>query len=577
MHREVSPAGLGAIYGVEAFPERKEPYRVVDRDVVENVDCCVIGSGAGGAIVATKLAAASKSVVLLERGGYYDGEDHNQRALSMLPLLWKASGTQFTEDLRIIIAQGRCLGGSTVINKAVCFRTPQIVRRQWREMGVDISDEEWDEATEEVWERISVSKITEEELNENNRMLRAGCEALRLTHHGPNYRNCINCIGCGMCDLGCHYETKQDMLVTYIREALHHPNSQIRIYTNCEARRITREGDTVTGVEGNFLDHEGKIVYRIRVNPRVVVVAAGAIASSQLLLLNGIAEDKAGRGLSLNPASFVIGDFDKKVKAHNGIPMAYTCNEFGVTNGVEEGGFLLESITLPLQIAAAVPLLALKHKNLINRLRWGFWFGRPPICIRLGTRDVQDIGRGIKLLIRLWRRRDHYAKAAVLIRDEASGLVTLAEDGEPRISYRLGPRDASHIARGMALLARMWFRLGANKVFTPHRDTIELNSEEDIPDMVLAVRQNPDRLMLGSAHPQGGNRMGEDPLTCVVDSRGRVHGLRNLFVADASVFPTSVGVNPQVTVMAVATLVAKHLEANWDLIAHPAPLRVPLS
>ena len=194
--------------------------------------------GQHGAIIAEKLASKGKSVVVLEKGGYYDAEDMNQRELDMMPLLWKNGGANFTDNLRIVIAQGQCLGGSTVINDAVCLKTPQIVREQWRAMGVNISNQQWDKATDEVWNRIHVTKVAEQELNDNNLMLKKSCE-LKGYKSSENDRNCIDCMRCGFCHLGCHYETKQDMLVTYIRKALRSPDSNIRIYCNCSAEKIT--------------------------------------------------------------------------------------------------------------------------------------------------------------------------------------------------------------------------------------------------------------------------------------------------------------------------------------------------
>jgi choline dehydrogenase-like flavoprotein len=129
----------GTIFGIENIEKRKENYSLITHDILLDVDACVIGSGAAGAIIAERLANTAltdgahrpRSVVLLEKGGYYDAEDMNQRESDMVPLLWKNSGANFTDNLRIVIAQGQCLGGSTVINDAVCFKTPQIVREQW--------------------------------------------------------------------------------------------------------------------------------------------------------------------------------------------------------------------------------------------------------------------------------------------------------------------------------------------------------------------------------------------------------------------------------------------------------------
>ena len=286
---------MNSIYGVQDLPGRKERYGVVRGDVDEDVDVCVIGSGAGGAVVAKKMCDYGRSVVVLEKGGYYDGEDMNQRDEDMIPLLWKNAGANFNDDLSVAIGQGECLGGSTVINDAVCFPIPPIVRRQWRELGVRISDEEWDAATDEVQLQIHVTKVREDELNRNNQMLRKGCEVMGFKIHYANSRNCIDCMQCGLCHLGCHYETKQDMRVTYLHRALNDPKSDIRVYCDCSAEKLEHEDGRVKRVVGEFRDRDEWLIGRITVRAKIIVVAAGAIASSHLLLKNRIGPGRVGR------------------------------------------------------------------------------------------------------------------------------------------------------------------------------------------------------------------------------------------------------------------------------------------
>lgn len=162
-------------------------------------------------------------------------------------------------------------------------------------------------------------------------MLRQGAKKLGLKDHWNNSRNCINCMQCGFCHLGCHYETKQNVLVTYIHQALQKPDSDMKIYCNCYVGRIVHRNGIVEGIEGDFVDIDGKNSYRIRVNSKIVIISAGAIASSKLLLKNGISQDVAGSGLCLHPGIQVIGDFDYEIKGNEGIPMAYTVHDFGVT------------------------------------------------------------------------------------------------------------------------------------------------------------------------------------------------------------------------------------------------------
>jgi len=519
---------LNSIYGLGQFRFRKEPYATVDRDVLESCDVCVIGSGAAGAVLAKKLSESGRSVVLLERGGYYEGEDMNQRDEDMMPLLWNNSGASYTDDLRIGIAQGSCLGGSTVINDAVCFPIPDVVRRQWRAMGVNISDAEWDSAISEVSDEIHVTKVSDDELGTNSLMLKRGCEAMGFTKHHANSRNCVNCMRCGLCHLGCHYETKQDMRVTYIHKALNNAQSDVRVYCNCTAEKITYSGDTADGVEGNFLDADGKPVYKIRVNARLVVVSAGSIASTCLLLKNGIALDRAGKGLAMHPGTWVLGDFPFEIRANQGIPMAYTLHQFGVTNGVEDGGFLIEGIFIPpFQFSMSLPVSGGQHEELMKRYH-------------------------------------HYAMAAPLVRDGSNGTITLSDSGSPSVAYSLASKDVETIASAIEVIAKMWFKLGATRLVTSFMNQPIVNRETEIPGLLQGIKKDPKRLIMVSAHPQGGNRMGDDPKRCVVDSQCRVHGFKNLFVCDASVFPTALGVNPQLTVMSLATIIADRIIGAWS-------------
>lgn len=536
-----------SIYTTDKSEKRAERCKLITRDVVRNVDVCVIGSGAAGAVLATKLAQAGKSVALLEKGGYYDGESMNQREADMLPLLWQNAGANFTSNLRIAIAQGSCLGGSTVINDAVCFGIPDLIINQWQKgAGVSIPKEEWQEAINEVSKKINVNEVTEEELNVNARKLREACQKFQLHGkpilHRKNLRNCgpsftdpelKSCVKCGFCHLGCHYDTKQSMLVTYIHEALRDPNVDYTAYCNCRVDRITydQESGLATGVDGTFTDLRGNELYRIRVNSKVVIVSGGAIASSNLLQKSNIGGQKVGKGLALHPAPFVMGVFDKEeIRANRGIPMSYTCHEFGVTNGVENGGFLIESIFLPVfQMALAIPSFGIDHAKMMERF-------------------------------------NNYTMAGIMTRDEPVGIVTISYNGNPKVVYNLAPKTIDDMARGMAILAKMWFSIGAKSVVTSQRDMPELRTKADIPMLKDAVRNNPDGLMIGSAHPQGGNKMGSNREECVVDSDCKVYGFENLYVCDASVFPTALGVNPQLTVMALATITANKIIKNWQKI-----------
>jgi choline dehydrogenase-like flavoprotein len=363
---------------------------------------------------------------------------------------------------------------------------------------------------------------------------------------------------CGFCHIGCHYETKQNVLVTYIHEALRQPDSNMKIYCNCEVEKIVHKSNAsdrssttttttelnnfVEAVEGAFIDIDRNKIYRIRVNSKIVILSAGAIASSALLLQNQIAQDTAGVGLCLHPAIEVIGDFDYEIKGNQGIPMAYTVHDFGITrtsdqtikeyNFVGGGEFLIESIFLPiLQFS-----IALSASGSVTEYR------------------------------RLIKRFNNYAMAGIVVRDDNIGRVSLTTTDRASVSYEPGKKELLSLANGVRVLGRMWFALGARRIIIPHRTTSIIEKETDIPTLVDNIINDSKNILLGSAHPQSGNKIGTNQADSVVDPDCKVHGFGNLFVCDASVFPTAVGVNPQITVMAVASIIASRIIKDWNSI-----------
>ena len=529
---------MGIIYGTLDLPPRKENYEVIKRDIVARADVCIIGSGAAGAILARELVESGKSVVLLEKGGYYEERDMNQRDLDMFPLLWKNAGFNFDDNFKIAIAQGSCLGGSTIINDAVCFDTPRRVREEWSHLGVDFSEEEWQKGLARVNSRLHVTEVSDSELNRNSLMLKWAAEKAGLREGRKNFRNCLNCMQCGLCHLGCHYGTKQNVLVTYLHEALKQPDASIRIYCNCTVNKIIYNDGLVEGIEGTFHDSTGGESLRIRVNAKVVIISAGSISSSEILLKNGIAQKTAGKGICVHPSPFVLGEFEMEIKGNEGIPMPFTVHDFGVSRSSDQtriehdfsdgGEFLIESVFLSLfQFSMGVATDPATHSEIL-------------------------------------RKYNNYAMAGILVRDDNNGRLALTPNGTTSLKYSIGPKEVKVIAKGFEVVARMWFDLGAKRVIAAHSDKMILNDKSQIQELVDKVLEAPQNLVLASAHPQSGNRIGTNPDNSVVDANCRVHGFKNLFVCDASVFPTAVGVNPQISVMTVATIVAQRMMRNWD-------------
>jgi choline dehydrogenase-like flavoprotein len=497
--------------------------------VKESVEVCIIGSGAAGAILAWELAEQGHKVVLLEKGGYFPKEALTQREDEMIPRLYKNGGFQFAMPSGIIVAQGSCVGGSTVVNDAVCFRTPDPVLERWgKEFRISgISPTDMKGHFDKVEARLSVAEVRPDEMDENNSILRRGCEKLRWSG-SPNRRNCKSCRQCGLCHLGCSYGTKQSMLETYIKdaEALH--RDDVKTYSDCSVESLVTSGDRIGEVRGVIHGKAGKIP--VSVKARVVIVSAGTFGSSELLLRSRLDRNgQVGRKIALHPSPAIIGDFEQEVNGNQGIPMAYHCPEFSIQKTGKKG-YLIESVFLaPYQFLLTLPGYVYESKELM-------------------------------------RRYNHYAMAGVLLQDESVGRISLGGPFGTFIHYRLTSEDSRLMVEGMQNAARIFFAAGASRVITSQRKKTVLYGEDDLP-LIEERGVGPTDINLGSGHPQGGNRMGAEPRESVVDSYGRLHGLQNLFVCDASIFPTSVGVNPQLTVMALAMRTAQNIGENWSKIA----------
>lgn len=503
----------------------------VNKSISDSADVCIVGSGAAGAIIAWEMAEQGRSVILLEKGGYHPRQDFTQREEQMIPMLFKNCGLQFTIPGGIAVAQGSCVGGSTVINDAVCFRTPDVVLGWWEDQYKvsDVGPAVMKKHFEKIEPRLSVAEVKPFELNRNSRILKDGCEKLGWAS-APNKRNCKECRQCGLCHLGCSYGTKQSMLETYIPDgqALH--GDLVKIYSDATAYSIVRQGSRVTGVKAVVAAPGTPNSFQLNARAKVVIASCGTIGSSELLLRSGIdARGKVGKRVAIHPSPALIGDFDEEVRMHEGIPMAYHCYEFSVLK-TGQRGYMIESISLPpYQFSLPLPSFGLDNKQMMSRY-------------------------------------EHLALIGTMLHDESSGTVKLGGPLGTILEYDLSPGDSQKMIESMQNVARLLLAEGANRVITSHKKTTELFGEGDL-DLIRQRGVSPADINMGSAHPQGGNPMGGDPGTAVVDSDSKVYGLENLFVCDASVFPTSVGVNPQLTVMALASRLSERIGESWGSLS----------
>jgi choline dehydrogenase-like flavoprotein len=495
-----------------------------------DADVCVVGSGAGGGVVAAALAAKGLHVVVLEAGPGSQAPDFEQRELTGMQDLYLDSGLTSSHDLGVAILAGACLGGGTTINWQTSLRTPDDVRDEWAERsgcGV-FTSERFTRATDAVWARLGVS-TGESFVNRNNAPIQRGCEALGYSW-SPIARNSHGCESsqCGYCTFGCRVGGKQSTAVTYLRDAQR--DGDCTIIARCSARQVIIENGRAAGVSALAKTATGGQIDVVVRAPRVVV-AAGGIQSPALLLRSGLTLPHLGRNLHLHPTTAIAGVYSERVESWIGPPQTIVSNHFANIDGGY--GFRLE--TAP----AHLGLLGLA-------LPW--------------TSGVQHR--------RLMQRAPNASAIIALTRDSVGGRVHVRADGSAIIDYVPGAAEQRLIAKGIVAAARVHLAAGADEVHTLHTRPLSLRrtsatTAADIDlfcDRVLGARVDRNWSLVASAHQMGTCRMGSDRQSAVCDERGEVFGVKNLYVADASAFPASSGVNPMITVMALAACVAEGIE-----------------
>lgn len=503
--------------------------RELDGDLELRAEVCVIGSGAGGAVVAKELAEAGRDVVVLEQGGYHTKEDFSQREEQMMPLLFEDMGQRATDDQSVLILQGRGVGGSTVHNLCYCFRTPAPILDKWRrENGLrDMTYDDLVPSFERVERMLEVKQIEEHEVNVLNDRIRRGCEKLGWSGFVTRH-NRTNCLKSGFCMLGCSYDAKKSMLVTYVPAAV---AAGARVYADCAARGFDTDGGRITAVHGDVVDGFGRARGRFRVAADAVVLSAGAINSPHLLLANDLANGsgQVGRNLHLHPSVLVAGFYEDEIHGYRGIPQSFYVDEFiDLEKDPDSGYVLMPVFGFPVATAAQLPGFGREHWEI-----------------------MRDYHRMVGIL--------------VLLHDQSSGTVSLGSGGRPGIAYELDAKDQALLAEGMVHCAEILFAGGAHKVLVPYESPMWLRPGDDLGAIEKRGVRVHD-IQIASTHPQSTCRMGEDPRLHVVDSWGRSHDVANLFVADMSVFPTSVGVPPQITTAALADRTGRWIAANWDAV-----------
>jgi len=494
-------------------------------------DVCIIGSGCGGGASAKILSGAGKKVVLLEEGGYYTSSDFDGTEATAYQKLYQRRAGQATEDLGVTVLQGRCVGGSTTVNWMTSLRTPEFTLEDWRrKFDVEgLSGRDLEPYFERVERYLNVHPEPEENHNANNRIILDGARAMGY-RTGVNGRNARGCQKSGACGLGCPFDAKLSVALTYIPDAV---KQGATLYADCRAEKIELRG-TTKRVSGNILDPDTRVpTGEFSVEAPVVIVAASAINSPVLLLKSRIANSsgEVGKNLTFHLTTAVAGRFDRLIYPSGGIPQSVYCDEF-LNSAGDSGGFWIEAVPVyPALAALAFPGFGEAHRQSMKEF-------------------------------------PHTGASIVLVKEtDSSGRVTVNDHGRASIDYRRGPRDVEYMKQGVAAAARIHFAAGAKDVMTLHTSPTVIRYPGEIERKIRGASWERNDIALFSAHPLGTCRMGADARSSVVDSRCQAHDVPGLFVIDGSVTPTSLGVNPQITLLAIAEKSAEWIAENFAGVA----------
>ncbi|MBF0491348.1 MAG: GMC family oxidoreductase N-terminal domain-containing protein [Deltaproteobacteria bacterium] len=489
-----------------------------DKDLSLDCEVCVIGSGAGAAPLAAELSAQGLKVVILEEGGRYDLNDFKEPIGKRISQMWRESGLFAALGLPpVLLPFGRSVGGTTTINSGTCFRLPDKVIQKWNSQYdlKDISSEGLRPYFEKIESILHVTPVPEHLLGNSARIIQRGFQKMGMQGK-PLLRNVINCEGSGVCTLGCPTDAKQSVQLNFIPQAL---QQGARLLAQCRVEEIVHEKGKVREVRAQFVDpltaEKGAMV---KVKAKVFVLAAGSIFSPVLLKKSKLNLAEVGKNLTLHPAGKAFALFEEEVRGWEGVPQSYYCEDYN------DQGIMFEGIFTPPIGGPSILLMGLEHKTVMEQF-------------------------------------DHLACFGFMISDDTRGSVYLGPKDYPMVLYNLIKSDVKKFIQGTRLLCRLFFEAGAKEVYTPFHPMPVLKSRADLEIFEKLEVTKKDMEVL-AFHPLGTCRMGTEAEDSVVNSFGKVHEMDNLFISDGSIFPTSLGVNPQMTIMAFSLRIADYIKKN---------------
>ena len=509
-------------------------------DTTYHCDVLVVGSGAGGGVVAGELAAAGFDVLVLEKGPYFHGRDFTQREADMMGALYDARGTLSTQDGGIGLLAGSCLGGGTTVNWAGAFRTPDYVLEEWARAhdAPHFTGPDFQHSLDAVAGALSVNTDYARHNGQNQALWdgsrRLGQEAKLIPRNEKGVDGSdAHFRALGYSSLGDGHGHKQGTLNTYLPLAFGHG---ARLLPDARVERITQAQGRAAGAEATYAPADGPAV-RVQVRARVVVVAAGAIQTPALLLRSGLRHPHLGRHLHLHPTVAVAAQYPWPMHSWHGPSMSVVNDAHTRRHGTNFGAKLETPPTHPGLMSTVLPWLSgAQHREMMAGA-------------------------------------DHLGSFIVLTRDRDGGRVTVDKHGAPLIDYVLSDFDRANMLAGVRAAAEIHAAAGAHTIYLPHGTLPVLRAANGAlrnPELLARLPHlswRPNRFGLYSAHQMSTARMGGDAATHPVRVSGETVELPGLYVADGSAFPACSGVNPMLTIMALAHHTAQGIKASLPVRA----------
>ncbi|KAF9905871.1 hypothetical protein BX616_000900 [Lobosporangium transversale] len=492
-------------------------------------DVVVVGSGAGGGVAAAELAKAGKSVLVIEKGHCYAQSELTLDQADAFQKLYENGGSLANHDGAITILAGNTWGGGTTVNWCASLQLPYYVREEWAKLGLPhFVSPAYQQSIDTIIERLHVTdKFIEH--NRPNALLLEGCRRLGYPTGNIPQNTGGHKHSCGWCGFGCRFGEKQGTLMTFLVDAKNH-GAQFMQDTFVE-HVLIQKGKAV----GVVAYQNGR---KITVHAEKVVVSAGSIHTPAILQRSGLKNKHIGRHLHLHPVNYVFGKFDEKIECYQGSIMTAITTVAENTDGKGYGS--------KIEVPSNHPAL-----NSVF-LKW---------------RNAADHKRRMMEM-------NHIMPLLVLCRDREGGFISIGSDGLPRINYSLSKHDAVSIEEGIDRCLRILVAAGAKSVWTTHRDLepFDVNPELGYDDpafkkylaQVKKIGVSAHTTNIGSAHQMGTCRMGGSPSKSALKPTGETWEVKNLYVADASAFPTASGVNPMLTTYSLSHSIAQFIKKSYE-------------